>query len=311
MICILALLVFGILGIFSAAYRQIFFEACDCIFRRVTFRKCRTGLDNKLKSQITGSIMRFSPFAARITYKYFEVFSWAFLILLIVSMYFTGAAIYNFTVYGNCNGPGSTEFCIFDPFASTNSAESLPSCTEHPKAAGELIYPNSTVGMKSFGNPDAKVKVIEFGCYSCPFTKKAQPAINEMLAEFGDQIEFVYIDFPLPTHEASFEAALAANCINNQSPELYHKYVDKLFSDIFSLENLSQFAQEISADTEEFKLCMDNKYFEGFVEQNIAIGHDVGVYGTPTFFINKTPLVGPQSYKTLKKLIKKELNKVS
>lgn len=113
MICVLALIVFGALGIFSATHRAVAKEAFDCVFRRVTFRKCKTGLDKRLKSQVTGLFMRKSPKTASFVYKNFEVISWAFTILLIFSTVSSGIGMYNLVIYGSCD-PHSTT-CIFNP----------------------------------------------------------------------------------------------------------------------------------------------------------------------------------------------------
>ena len=114
MICLIALVVFGILGIFSVAYRKIAIEAFDCVFRRLTIRKCTSGLDKRLKSQITGKLMIKSPRVAGFTYKNFEVISWIFTIMMVVSLIYAGMGVYNFVMYGNCNGESSQEACFYN-----------------------------------------------------------------------------------------------------------------------------------------------------------------------------------------------------
>ncbi|HLD10795.1 MAG TPA: hypothetical protein VJB89_01825 [Candidatus Nanoarchaeia archaeon] len=130
MICILALIVFGILGIFSVKYRIIAKEAFDCVFRRITFRKCTSGLDIRLKAQITGNLMKKAPNIATKVYKNFEIISWFFTIILIVSLIWSGIGLYNFVLYGNCNGEDSTEFCIF------NGLEGRKEIIEQTKSCG-------------------------------------------------------------------------------------------------------------------------------------------------------------------------------
>lgn len=112
MICLIALFVFGVLSIFSVSRRTIAKEAFDCVFRRITLRPCTTGLDKRLKSQITGRLMRRSPRVAGRVYKHFELISWFFTILLITSLLFSGRGIYYLVRYGNCNGPQGG-ICIF------------------------------------------------------------------------------------------------------------------------------------------------------------------------------------------------------
>jgi hypothetical protein len=116
MICLLSLIVFGILAIFSASYRPLAKEAFDCVFRRLTLRKCQSGLDVRVKSKIVGKLIGKSTNLAKGVHKYFEVVSWFFVILFFVSLFFSGLALYNVIVYDNCNGFSEGEdipgYCI-------------------------------------------------------------------------------------------------------------------------------------------------------------------------------------------------------
>jgi len=104
MICLIALVVFGILGIFSLKYRKLSKEAFDCTFRKMTLRKCKSNLDERLKSKITGKILRFNGKFGGWIYRNFEWLSWIFTILMIASFVYSAYAIYNLIVYGNCTG---------------------------------------------------------------------------------------------------------------------------------------------------------------------------------------------------------------
>lgn len=114
MICLIALVVFGILGIFSATHRKIAAQAFDCVFRKMTLRPCQSGLDQRLRIGIIGTASRKSPKLARFISKHFEILSWAFTILMIVSMIYSVIGAFNFVVYGNCNGESSQAFCIYN-----------------------------------------------------------------------------------------------------------------------------------------------------------------------------------------------------
>jgi len=135
MICILALIVFCVLAVFSASYRPLAKEAFECVFLRMTFRKCRTGLDTRVKSKIVGRIMNKSPGTAKLVYKNFEIFSWIMVILMIVSLAYSMYGLYNFAAYGNCNGPESTGFCIYDA-ADELTSDLLQECDEQE----EILY---------------------------------------------------------------------------------------------------------------------------------------------------------------------------
>lgn len=132
MICILALLVFSILAVFSASHRPLAAESFDCVFRKVTLRKCRTNLDQRLKSQITGRLINKSPFLARFVYKRFELLSWVFVILLISSMIYSGYGIYNYARYGHCDGVNTEGFCVYDALADSGPVNAP--CIEEEKS---------------------------------------------------------------------------------------------------------------------------------------------------------------------------------
>jgi len=111
MICILALVVFGILGIFSAAHRQTAKEAFDCVFKTITLRPCDTGLDQRLRGKIVGWLFRRSPKMAGAVSHHFKIFSWLLVIIFFGSMIYSGIAIYNLAVHGTCD-PENPETCI-------------------------------------------------------------------------------------------------------------------------------------------------------------------------------------------------------
>lgn len=140
MICILALVAFGVLSIFSATHRPYFLAAADCVFRRATLRPCNTGFDQLMKNKITAKIMRKSPKAAKFTHKNFEIISWFFVILLFVSMGYSAYALYNLAVHGTCD-PEHPEQCIFTGFADYSEV-----CPEGCTGPDECEHTSDCVG---------------------------------------------------------------------------------------------------------------------------------------------------------------------
>ncbi len=138
MICLIALVVFAILGIFSAKYRSMAAEAFNCVFRRITLRKCETGFDRKMKAGIVSRLMNRSPAAAKEVHKHFELISWFFTITLLVSMFYTGLGAYNYAVYGNCNGPHSDGFCIYNPVGSGQTSCGSEHCAREGCTCGGM-----------------------------------------------------------------------------------------------------------------------------------------------------------------------------
>ena len=103
MICIIALFVFAILGIFSARYRDLAKESFRCVFLRLTFRTCETKLDERIKSKLTSKLLRVSPSLAKFVYKRFEILSWIFTIALFASTIYSAYSLYNLFVFGTCD----------------------------------------------------------------------------------------------------------------------------------------------------------------------------------------------------------------
>ncbi len=124
MICFIALIVFAVMGIFSAKYRDYSREAFDCVFRRLTLRKCNTSFDKKMKMKLTGKIMKKSPKTGGFVFKHFELISWAFTLITIISFAYGALGIYNFIVYDNCEGPDAIGPCIYSDISGMND----PSC---------------------------------------------------------------------------------------------------------------------------------------------------------------------------------------
>ncbi|MEM4259921.1 MAG: thioredoxin domain-containing protein [Candidatus Woesearchaeota archaeon] len=305
MICIIALIVFGILGLFSATYRKIAKEALDCVFRRITFRKCTTGLDKRLKSAITGKIMTKSLRTARFVYKYFEVFSWFFLILMIVSMFGIGYGIYNYVLFGNCNGPQSNSFCVINKIADTIHSNNEICTSDGNIKQTKLTVPDISNITKAFiGNKDADITIIEFGCYSCHYTRQAQTIVEEVINEYKYKIRFIFLHFPIESHRYSTEASQASICAEQQGK--FWEYHEELFKRDLSPEAFTNIAKELNLDMNEFNKCMIDSS-NNQLSTEVALGKSSGVYATPTFFVNQKSLVGLQTKSQLTKLIEEEL----
>ena len=297
MICIIAFVVFGIMGVFSAKYRIVAKEAADCVFRRLTLRKCETGLDKRLKNQISGKIAKNRPKLGKFLYKYFEVFSWLFIILFMASIVNGGIGFYNFIQYGNCNGPENNgSFCIYDPLGSHSqySGQSISGDFEY-----ELPYEDHD---PAIGPENAKVTVIQFGCTSCQYTKKAEEGYLKVIDHFKDKsVRFVFKAFPILSHPDAYNSTIALDCAYHQ--DKYLDYREKLLKDQNILKDETYFidvAKKFKLNVDEFKECLYSEKTKEKVDADLLSGKKAQVFGTPTFFINDKKVVG---LKTSKKLI--------
>lgn len=110
--CLVALVVFGILGIFSAKYRAYFFAALDCTIRMTTLRPCDSQFDRQMKGKIVLKLSKYNLSLARFVGKYFDTISWLLVIAMLASIILILIGIYNYWFFGNCEGPGSSSFCV-------------------------------------------------------------------------------------------------------------------------------------------------------------------------------------------------------
>ena len=112
MICIIALPVLALMGLFSASHRELAKEAYECVFRTATLQPCKVDFDQKVKGKLVGRLLTISPPLARFVNRHFTLISWLLVIITVLSLLGSAWGIYNVLVYGNCNGPNSSEFCV-------------------------------------------------------------------------------------------------------------------------------------------------------------------------------------------------------
>lgn len=146
MICFIALAVFAFLGIFSAYYRQLAKEAFGCVFNKIKLKPCDSGLDMRIKGELVGKLMNTSPTTAKITYKHFELISWIFFVTFLLSFGYTAYGFYNYVAYGNCNGPDSSAFCIFNTVSNTLGDGTVVNTTQEKCYTSIYDYNSSLSG---------------------------------------------------------------------------------------------------------------------------------------------------------------------
>lgn len=156
-LCLVAMVVFSILGIFSAKWRRVAKEAFHCVFRMIQFKPCDVQLEEKIKSKVTSKLMRV-PKLAKFFYKNFKVISWIFTIAFFVSLLYTVYSLYNLFVFGSC-APGST--CIFNP-------------------QGNITDKNVCIITSKF---------VEFYGLECPHCQKMAPIVEQVENETGVYFE--------------------------------------------------------------------------------------------------------------------------
>ncbi|MDO8554169.1 MAG: DsbA family protein [Candidatus Micrarchaeota archaeon] len=304
-LCFIALGVFAVMGIFSAKYRAYSKEAFNCVIKKMTLRKCDSDLDLRMKAEIVGRLMNVNKSVAGFTNKHFELLSWLFTILMFASFAYSAFSVYNYVAFGNCNGQDSTGVCLFDPTATGQNG--------FTRSGGvtELKYPPTLDG-HTIGNNNAEVTVIEYGCYTCPYTKKAEETTGKLLIEYKDKVKFIFKPSPVLKHPFALEAAGAAECADEQNR--YWDYKRALFENQVEfrqggIPTLKELGRGIVQNQSQFEQCIDSGKYNEKVNKSLQEATSIGIYGTPTFFIGNSTFVGNVEYDNLKNAIDEELKK--
>lgn len=154
----------------------------------------------------------------------------------------------------------------------------------------------------SKGNPNARVTIVEFTDFQCPDCAKAQKLVKTLMDEYGDKIKVVSRNFPLQMHEHAFRAAEAAEAAFEQGK--YWEYIELLYSNQKALEvdKLKEYAGRLSLDQAKFDAALNSGKFSDLVHRDIEDGLKLGVYFTPTIYVNGRRVRG-EDYASLKSAI--------
>lgn len=160
------------------------------------------------------------------------------------------------------------------------------------------------------GNPNAKVVIVNFDDFECPFCSRAhQTLFPELLKEYGDRVAFIYKDFPLAEiHPWAIHAAVNANCLAGLNNDAYWDFADYIHSNqaVVNAEkgHEAQFAAldritltegaKFNVDTAKLQSCVKAQK-EDAVRASMKEGEALGVDGTPTMFVNGRSVNGARS----------------
>lgn len=161
------------------------------------------------------------------------------------------------------------------------------------------------------GGADAKVTIVEFSDFQCPFCSKGAQLISELEKKYGSKIKIAFKNYPLPFHTQARGAAEVALCAKEQDIKYFWKMHDSMFADQSKLDNTSLYetAKKNGINVEKLKNCVESKSLVTKIEADIADGNSVGVKSTPTFFVNGQLISGAQPIEVFSEVIDEQLSK--
>lgn len=194
-----------------------------------------------------------------------------------------------------------------------------PKTSENPNSS-LLISENSHTtsgildGAYLSASDSAKVTLVEFGDYECPACAIYGNYIIEILKENAGKINYVFRNYPIPSHKNSLVAAYAVEAAGVQAK--YWEMHDKIYSSQSEWSDSNDpktifvnYAKEFELDTTKFASDMNSSEIKNKVEKDYNDGNSVGLTQTPTFYLNGVKMDPQGSYEDFKTTIEREINK--
>ena len=148
------------------------------------------------------------------------------------------------------------------------------------------------LGGPARGPATAKVTIVEFSDFQCPFCARVNATLEQLLRDYPNNVRILFRHNPLPFHNNAAPAAEAAVAAKKQGK--FWEMHDKLFADQSDLERpaLELHAVQLGLDLTAFRAALDTHAGKARVDEDLALGRQLGVRGTPNFFINGRSLIG-------------------
>lgn len=164
-----------------------------------------------------------------------------------------------------------------------------------PDKNTSIIYDINIKDSPYRGPEDAKVTIVEFSDFQCPYCIKLYKVLDQLEEKYPDDIKHVFKHFPLRMHKQARLAAKAALAAGEQGKfwEMREKLYDNSRS--INLDNIMKFATELELDIEQFKKSLNDSKYERMISEDLIDGELVDVRGTPSIYINGRIYVGKRS----------------
>jgi protein-disulfide isomerase len=175
----------------------------------------------------------------------------------------------------------------------------------------ELMQPRVELrpGGPALGPDDARVTIVEFSDFQCPYCQRAEPVLKEIAARYPKDVRIVYRHLPLDAlHPRARPSAEAAACAADGNK--FWEFHDQLFANTRALgdDDLRRYAAAVGLEPKSFDECVRTRKHAATVEADAQEAKQIGVTGTPAFVVNGIMLFGFQTADSLDAVIQEELS---
>lgn len=190
------------------------------------------------------------------------------------------------------------------------SSQAAPQLSNEERS--EKLVPQ---GARTLTDPaEAEATLVLFTDYQCPYCSAMDDVMEQVQADYGDRVQVVVRNFPLPKHAAAVSAAQAVEAAAEQgqmeemSDLVFENQTEWSEDGADSADMFTGYAQSLGLDTEQFQEDMKSPEIADRVSNDVADGQDLGVRGTPTLVLEDQILkVDPSDYSTLSEPLDQEL----
>ncbi len=191
--------------------------------------------------------------------------------------------------------------------------EALQKDARNPPPPERIVAPKPTRADPSKGSPGAPVSIQMFADYQCPYSRKVQATVAEVMAKYPGKVRVVFRHRPLPMHAfAEIAAAAAMEAFAQKGNDAFWAMSERLFAEQddphgYSRDRLTLIASEVGLDVKRFDLALDSKVHDGEIQAAKSLADDLHVSGTPAFAIGDYYLAGAQSAARMGRLVERAL----
>jgi protein-disulfide isomerase len=224
---------------------------------------------------------------------------------MLLSTFWSVKGVYNFYLYGSCNGLNQGGFCVFDPTGENNKISQISTqcSTEKPSEKNLTL---SGVDLSSFPikNINTKDKIVFIGCYECDYSRKTYPLIQKLVEKYN--VSFTFAHFPIKSEFSTLSKL--GYCAYQQDQNKFWQLNGKIFSsdkkDIENPDYVVNLVAELGYDAEALKSCVNSPTTQEVADSQLVELQKTHLYGTPTIFINGQVFVGSKPYRVYERALR-------
>jgi protein-disulfide isomerase len=159
----------------------------------------------------------------------------------------------------------------------------------------------------SLGPAGAPVTIVEYTDFQCPYCRRGQETVDQVLERYKDKVRVVHRDYPLDNHPRARPAAQASYCAGEQGRFWEYRRSLLLQGGELADADLHNSARSLNLDAAAFRSCVLAGRHGDVIQKSLVEGQNLGVASTPTFFVNGRMLLGARSVEDFAAVIEEEL----